>query len=201
MHDSCPLSALGCRLLPIIRLRTHRTMYHRSGCLRLTMSSRASYIYKSYSQDEPNVPGALLFLAYIVAALYFSLRVWIIIWNRYTSIRAKSSARERLKIFTSFCVTLLSFTVLSYNMLLFLIISYKEWAQRHAIQGNPLLEPALLWQWMSHSTLFEDFARSLIATPARSVWTQLALLQTYQIVTGMYKGTQSSICIQVPTFL
>lgn len=155
------------------------------------MLESPTYAYKSYSQDEGNISGALLFLSYIVAALYFSIRIWSIIWNRYISIRASLSTTERLRVFISFGLTLLSFAVLSYNMLMFLIVSYNDWAQRHGVNGNPLLQQNLLWRWMSHSTLFEDFARSLVATPARTFWTQIALLQTYQIVNGMYQGTQS----------
>lgn len=159
------------------------------------MASGASlYAYQAYSQDAPNISGAMLFLAYIVAALFFSFRLWTIIWKQYVSVRANLQIRERVKISISAGITILSFSVLSYNMLSFLILSYNDWAQRHQIHGNPLLEPTLLRQWMSHSTLFEDFARSLVASPARSLWTQLALLQTYQIVTGMYQGTDLLTC-------
>lgn len=157
----------------------------------LIMVPKSTYSYESFNRDDKNVFGALLFLSYIVAALYFSLCTWRIIRHRYTFSRAKMSSRTLRKVVLAAATTLLSFLVLSYNMLSFLILSYNDWAQRFGIHGNPLLHPTLLWQWMSHATLFEDFARSLVATPARSLWTQVGLLQTYKIVTKLYRGVWS----------
>lgn len=151
--------------------------------------------YKSYSDDQSNVPGALLFLGYIVAALVFSIRIWTIIWHRYTSRTASKSLNVKAKrsITLSAVIALLSFSVLSYNMLSFLVLSYQDWTRRKGINESFMFHPALLWQWISHATLFEDFARSLVATPARSLWTQLALLQTYHIVTKVYRGVCQSL--------
>lgn len=152
------------------------------------------YTYESYSEDGKNVLGALIFLAYIVAALYFSLRVWTIIWRRHLSTRATRSNDRQFRVSVAIFMTLLSFSMLSYNMLSFLVLSYTDWTRRLGVKGNPVSNPTLLWDWMSHATLFEDFARSLVATPARSLWTQLALLQTYEIVTRLYRGTAITFC-------
>lgn len=145
-------------------------------------------IYTSYSHDQQNVLGAFLFLGYIVAALVFSARIWKIIWNRYKSMAPSEVGKRKSRLQLALALALIGFSILSYNMLSFLILSYTDWAQRHSIRTQWDQLPTLLWQWMSHATLFEDFARSLVSTPARSLWTQLALLQTYRIVTRIYRG-------------
>lgn len=154
------------------------------------MPAQDRQLYTSYSHDEKNVLGALLFLGYIVAALVFSARAWKIIWNRYKSMAASEVEKRKSRLQLFLTLALLGFSILSYNMLSFLILSYMDWAQRHNIRTQWEQLPTLLWQWMSHATLFEDFARSLVSIPARSLWTQLALLQTYRIVTRIYRGRQ-----------
>lgn len=152
------------------------------------MNSASGQLYTSYNNDEKNVSGAILFLGYIVAALVFSARIWTIIYRRYKSMASNEKAKQQLAMQSALTLSIAGFSVLSFNMLSFLILSYTDWSKRHAITSSLARLPSLSWQWMSHATLFEDFARSLVSTPARSLWSQLALLQTYRIATTIYRG-------------
>lgn len=130
--------------------------------------------YVSYSEDQENTFGALIFLGYIVAALYLSAKIVSLLRHHYALVPMSQHKHAKIVLFS--ILTLLSFVTLSYHMLSFLILSYTDYCARHRLAAS--LHDLHLWQWMSHATLFTDFAQALVASPQRWWWVQLALLQT-----------------------
>jgi len=81
-----------------------------------------------------------------------------------------------------------SFTILSWNMLKFLITSYIEWADQravcpYALQVVDLYEirqfVSSIWFWATESNLFQTFAEDLLVDPRNWKQVQMALLYTY----------------------
>lgn len=126
--------------------------------------------YTAYHADVQNTGGALLFLAYIAAALVFSFRVAGRIFKQFQAQRSTASPKQRAFI----ALAALSFSALSYNMLSFLWLSYLEYTIRHDRRHR--LADSHTWEWMSHSSLFEDFAHALVRSRSSVWWTQLALI-------------------------
>lgn len=94
---------------------------------------------------------------------------------------------KRLQIFSALSV--LSFSTLSYHMLSYLIGSYQDWAGTNRvllpqrILGNAGIVGRKdqrvelhIWEWLTSSTLFQDFAITICNDSARFWWTQQALL-------------------------
>jgi hypothetical protein len=141
--------------------------------------------YTPYGDDRPNAVGGALFLGYIVAALLFTTRLVLSI--RYHYKKAASRAQptnfrtatgRRTIIFSA--LSLLSFATLSFHMSSFLALSYWNWCQTHGRSFEVNVKQ--MWEWCSHSALFEDFARALMETPERSWWAALALMQMLDTV-------------------
>ncbi|KAI7235102.1 hypothetical protein KC330_g4461 [Hortaea werneckii] len=124
-----------------------------------------------------NYLGAALFWSYILAALAFTgLAVHTILNINPTTTRSKNhddanpSARP-LRLFTFLAI--LSFATLSANMLHVLIHSFQQW---HSALSPTRLEPTTwlisqIWSWSTTSSLFQDFASAILASPARRIWT------------------------------
>lgn len=140
-----------------------------------------------------NVSGALIFLSYMLAALLLTAFICRDLINQYLSLSKslwnKSDLHTRLRTFAS--LTFLSFTVLSYHMIDFLLESYQQWAIDRDIElplrvyGRSGLfgsshhrTPLYLWSWMKSSTLFQDFARSICEPQEHFWWSGQALLFT-----------------------
>ena len=141
----------------------------------------AAHKYIAYHADVQNTYGALLFLGYLVAALVFSLRASLRIYKQFQAQRSAKQPKQRIFL----VLALLSFSMLSWNMLSFLILSYSDYTSRHRL--HPTMTSPHLWDWMNHSSLFEDFAHAL-ATPMEAWWwTELALLLTYGILLWLTK--------------
>ena len=164
-----------------------------------------------------NTTGALIFSAYVFSALFLTIFItrshFIAFYSRKsTPLKNRNAGQStRLLIYTS--LSLLSFSVLSYNMLSFLIVSYTAWAQeRHialpkeffgsdrALLGvlrgvtGGLMEKAVIrvevWEWLTTSTLFQDFARDICDDWARYTWTCLALVDTMGV--GMWMASEGT---------
>lgn len=160
---------------------------------------------------QDNVLGAVVFFSYIVAALLltgilcidvqkaFSNRVLSTVQRqqRQTPRQVKEAGPDR-KASTSLLAALatLSFAVLSYHMLNFLILSYQSWSSSapilpatlpatpqvtwhafHSALGN--LSSGNIWTWAVESTLFRDFAEVICNDSHRFWWTQAALVYSY----------------------
>ncbi|KAI7552840.1 hypothetical protein KC331_g1615 [Hortaea werneckii] len=128
-----------------------------------------------------NYLGAAIFWSYILAALAFTgLAIHTILKINPTTTRPKThddanlSARS-FRLFT-FLATL-SFATLSANMLHVLIHSFQQWHSTlpptylASSETAPMTWLSLIWSWSTTSTLFQDFANAILASPARRIWT------------------------------
>ena len=144
-------------------------------------------------EDTRNVTGAIIFLSYILAALLLTAFICRDLISQYLSLPKslwnKNDLHTQLQTFAS--LTLLSFTVLSYHMIDFLLESYQQWAIDRDIElplriygksglfGSSLHRtPIYPWSWMKSSTLFQDFAQSICEPQEHFWWTSQALLFT-----------------------
>lgn len=136
-----------------------------------------------------NYFGATLFIFYIIAALVLTklalqslLRDYRIAFQRpprqgqqhVVGHRMEHKRQRRLRTFSA--LALLSFAVLSYNMLSFLVSSYLHWHDN----TQPLASHGLgsIWKWMTTSTLFLDFAKDLCRNSYAFEWTSEAIAAT-----------------------
>ena len=131
--------------------------------------------------NEANVAGSVVFLSYILAALLLTGFVVYDLMRKY--LLSSNHARHfqvQVQIFSTLSV--LSFSVLSYHMINFLLVSYKAWAVSRndfTVEINSLEDVLTeIWAWLKDSTLFQDFAHTICDTSARYVWTVQALLMT-----------------------
>lgn len=132
-----------------------------------------------------SVAGALVFWAYIVAALIFT-RVCINTIRTATVVKQNTSSSQTL-----FAIlALISFSMLSFYMVNVLILSYQQWSYRYSVPlPFCISDPGCLigshaatlhlWQWSTTSTLFQDFGEALVETPGRWCWSNAALALTY----------------------
>lgn len=149
---------------------------------------------------EYNLAGAVIFIIYVVSALFFTgVIISILLCSPGSAHRSSSSPRRRrhkrfshqskLQIFTALSV--LSLAVLSYHMMSFLIFSYKAWASEKGVRIPQRLfgydglidlkhgtNPLFIWEWLTSSTLFQDFAEIICGSSARYWWTLQALSGT-----------------------
>ena len=139
--------------------------------------------------DPRNLLGACFFLSYILAALVLSI-IMIMRINANYKAQAPFSHRNRDAAVFSI-LSAMSFFSLSFHMLSFLIHSYAAYCERHRLSQGDLQ----LWDWMSHSSLFEAFANALTASPERWWWAQLDLLLTFHVNLWMshQRGLSSSL--------
>ena len=127
-----------------------------------------------------NVPGALIFITYILSALYLTFRISTSLYRSYTSSSfsppSRSPSKEPqarvshpsilLTATLALALAIVSFATLSWHMLSFLLASYTSWSNWHYIplpsfeEGRKL--PYLLWRWAANSRLFRDFAGEIL---------------------------------------
>lgn len=141
-----------------------------------------------------NITGAIIFVFYVLAALFLTSLIVSDLYLAYQS-QSRLSSREgktisnQLQVFVALAV--LSFSTLSYHMLSYLILSYNEWASSRDLDQlrwltNPSTSISLvgvdfavrLWQFLTQSTLFHDFAETICKNGANFWWTQQALLSS-----------------------
>ncbi|KAL9031723.1 MAG: hypothetical protein Q9196_000271 [Gyalolechia fulgens] len=135
-----------------------------------------------------NVIGAYIFTGYVLAALLLTGLISLDLYQAYhyhPSLRIQSNqVSKQLQVFVALAV--LTFSTLSYHMLTYLIYSYRDWAglaipptlypPDHP-QSSPILGfTAHLWQWLTDSTLFYRFAKTICENSANYWWTLQALL-------------------------
>lgn len=148
----------------------------------------------SPSQEEMvNTGGAVIFVFYVVAAITFTGFICLDLVNTYLylprSLYQKHGLQKNVQIFAGLAT--LSFSFLSYHMMDYLIESYLQWANYRSIRlpvqlygKGGLLGPAsertplYLWTWLSTSTLFYNFARTICEPYEHYIWTEQALLVT-----------------------
>lgn len=129
--------------------------------------------YEAYGRGRENLLGSAIFLGYIAAAVYFTLDVVGRIRRLYKSNTAARRDEVRKDMNTFIVLGTVSFLFTSVNMLSFLFLSFSNY---HHHSKHPLaFDSATLdhvWEWVSHSTLFEDFVRAVVHQPQRWWWAQ-----------------------------
>ncbi|KAL8736250.1 MAG: hypothetical protein Q9166_000405 [cf. Caloplaca sp. 2 TL-2023] len=147
------------------------------------------------TESAHNVVGAIIFVGYVLAALFLSTLIVIDLYQAYSSPSSSSSNKakhgfDQSQIFIAFAI--LSFSTLSYHMLNYLIYSYQSWATSKHFEDLPGLHTSInvfnlqrvrfhiaqVWQWLTESTLFQNFAETVCKNSANFCWTQQALLVT-----------------------
>ncbi|KAF2027150.1 hypothetical protein EK21DRAFT_29936, partial [Setomelanomma holmii] len=142
-----------------------------------------------YSQPPHNYIGTTIFLSYIVLALYATLNITSSLSTQYnkayhlntphqdaTSKAAQEVRKRHIKIYAF--LSSISFATLSYHMLFYLITHYLNWTGKPTRSITNVSSDSLK-SWMLSSTLFQDFATELVAAPANTVYTQVAILATF----------------------
>lgn len=161
-----------------------------------------------------NVFGAVLFFSYIVAALVISnlivADICTVSSSRYRAsglwpeevpaLNEVSLAGQKdeqvyqraignqIKSRILFPVAAsISFTVLSWNMLHFLVVCYQAWTTGHGIPlfyrlrtvADLYYQSKQVWAWATDSTLFQTFAEDLLSSPGTWKRVRLSLLYSY----------------------
>lgn len=155
-----------------------------------------------------NLLGAIIFISYIFAALLITGWIVFTLGRLFAPLSLRLD-RENIQQICAFAVhATIIFGILSYQMLYFLIASYKDW---RAARGLPPVlnlsiwnfDQLYLWEWTKTSTLFLDFARK-ICTEANGNWwwTEHALIlsmawNVYMAVEGKKKKTLVSRTVRV----
>ncbi|KAL8722408.1 MAG: hypothetical protein Q9225_001087 [Loekoesia sp. 1 TL-2023] len=144
------------------------------------------------TNQMPNVTGAVIFVGYVLAALLLTTLIVVNLYRAYLS-RPSWSSKEPSRVSNQFQVfvalAVLSFSTLSYHMLNYLIYSFRAWAEPEGLAILPGLHiskgllsssnlgfTAHLWQWLTESVLFYDFAKTICQNSANFWWTLQALL-------------------------
>ena len=142
-----------------------------------------------------NTTGAIIFTAYVIAALLLTAILCRDLVNAFfldlpKSLRNRDGLHNRIRVFA--CLSILSFSLLSYHMTDYLIVSYERWANERKIALPDRLYgkrglfgpmenqrvPLLIWEWLTTSTLFQDFAQTICQSRENFWWTQQALFIT-----------------------
>ena len=128
-----------------------------------------------------NVFGAVVFFLYIAAALVCTADI---VKHVRHSIRTYNAT---ILLYIALAVS--SFSLLSYNMLSFLIVSYQTF------YGH-LRAPSIasIWTWASHSQLFTTFAQDLLLHADRWRWVKVSLLGSYAIELFLISRCGSDTC-------
>lgn len=136
-----------------------------------------------------NLAGAVTFIVYVFAALCLTGLIVFDLYGAYQNLPLERKKRfsNQLQVFIALAVV--SFSTLSYHMLSYLILSYQTWATSRnlepleelyapgGLRGSAGLDfTARVWQWLTQSTLFYDFAMTICKNDANLWWTQNALL-------------------------
>lgn len=147
------------------------------------MEAAPHLVYKNYF-------GAFIFICYILAALVATSSITLSLWRQYRALNdsSRQAIEARLQVFTA--LAFLSFSLLSYHMLHFLIVRYSNWRQHRSYDTTePNIDWKLsfnavigfaedIWAWLSTSSLFQDFANTICSNASRYWWTSQALLMT-----------------------
>jgi hypothetical protein len=139
------------------------------------------------ASSSANYAGTAIFLGYIGAALVLVFRQIGNILSAYNALKTSQEKRQKAGIFAGLAV--LSFAVLSFNMLSDLFVSYRAYSKDSGFRVS--LSDTRLWSWMLHSNLFEEFADALAESHVTWWWTQLALLVTMHICIWLAQNCMS----------
>ena len=137
---------------------------------------------EAVTDGQRNVSGAIFFFLYIIAALVFT---GLIVSDLYkarlsSSQRAPRNGTSALRLRTTILLACLSFASLSYHMLDFLVVSYSSWLHNNLnSSGTGPWRIEQIWQWASHSTLFQNFTEAILDSPQGYFWTRKTLVYSF----------------------
>ena len=150
------------------------------------------------SHLEENTIGALLFYGYILSALFLTGLICRDLAGEYFAtckdrqVQPRPQKRialprteKQIQISTLAALSFLSFSVLSYHMLNFLIHSYQTWT---ILSPQRALSATSVRTWSTQSRLFREFGEVICNDPRRFWWTRLAL--TYSLGWNVYMTTE-----------
>nr|POE63410.1 hypothetical protein CFP56_04313 [Quercus suber] len=136
--------------------------------------------------------GATIFWLYNGFALLFAGIVIYTIYQLPGSSRRSNSPHHATAFRLFSGLSMISFAILSTNMLNVLIQSFSQYRTNHAdfvIRFDGL--PQHLYHWSLTTPLFHDFGEAILANSARCLWTQGALFATLWVCLFMAsKGQQ-----------
>jgi hypothetical protein len=122
-----------------------------------------------YNHPPANYIGTVLFLSYIFLALILISHLTLKLIRAYR-VHPKTPGKF-------IYLALLTFSVMSVNMISVLVDSYTRWAHESIVHlGSPTIEH--IWIWMLESTLFSDFASDLLSSSSSLLWADAALVWT-----------------------
>ncbi|KAL9096378.1 MAG: hypothetical protein Q9165_001375 [Trypethelium subeluteriae] len=127
-----------------------------------------SFSLTEISNPPYNYTGTLLFIAYIVAALeltqHLTTRLLFLHESRTSRLLPVSQRPSPAHLLLFASLAALSFAVLAFHMLSFLLGSYAAWCGANAVSRGFALRELMprMWAWMTESTLFTTFARDLV---------------------------------------
>lgn len=122
-----------------------------------------------------NNGGALIFWAYIAAALFLMAAISTSAYDLWIRTPHRSSRRGGGAAIGAYvALAIVSFATLSYNMLNVLILEHSKWLHHSSSAHQMSLLPQL-WIWSVESSLFVSFAEEITASPARWFWSQAEL--------------------------
>jgi hypothetical protein len=123
----------------------------------------------NHNRPPANYIGTVLFLAYIFLALILIAHLTLKLIRVYRV--------HPITPGTFIYLALLTFSVMSVNMISVLVDSYTRWAHGSEVHsGFPTLDH--MWRWMLESTLFSDFASDLLSSSSSLLWADAALVWT-----------------------
>ncbi|KAI5204347.1 hypothetical protein E4T38_04795 [Aureobasidium subglaciale] len=151
---------------------------------------KAEVRYKRRVEERKTTRGALIFWAYIAAALGFTGVVLKTIRQSYLQ-----NGRPKIPQFL-IILAVSSFATLSYHMLSVLILSYRQWTSLHAIPLGALIgsnrTPLHLWRWSTTSSLFQGFGEAIVANKFRWFLSSSGLWSTLAV--AIYMGIEGRRC-------
>lgn len=144
--------------------------------------------------------SGILFLLYVLAALVltaFLLLDLVRLAGEGRTRHKAASVTPQAGIFA--LLALVSFSMLSYNMLSFLLVHYRDWstvrnlavatpgsgASFVSLDAHLLSHAENVWEWLTGARLFECFARELLTSGAVTWWVQCALLHSVLVAVYM----------------
>lgn len=142
-------------------------------------------------QSSPNVHdyfAAGIFWLYILAALFFSaVAIYTIATSSVKSLPNDATRYQQTWILSMAAVV--SFTILSINMLNILIQSFTAWNMEGLVEwSHPRRWLPGIWAWSLETKPFVKFVDDISADPLASRWSLTALVATF--VMHVYIGLQ-----------
>lgn len=108
--------------------------------------------------------GATLFILYMILALLFTSMILHMLVASYTALSEPQQGefKRHTRVRVLCIVAPVSFALLSYNMVSYLVLSFQEWRTLQLGSGNLLHD---IWRWTITSTLFTNFAKAIAENP------------------------------------